>query len=235
MATFLTGLKLPEEVERGALGGPRFNTTVLELDSGFEKRNSNWVDTRGEWDLGYGLLQKFQEDQASAELDLNTLIKMFYVCQGKRYSFRQKDWSDFEIGMENGVDETSPQLIHLGDGTTTQIQVFKRYSHPDTATTFDRYLTKIVGSTVRVYLDGVLQTLTTHYTVDEDRALITMVTPPAATGGTGPGGEEQVQIRCEFDCHVRFDTDALDVNMEVFNAGSWPSFPTIELRSNGLD
>lgn len=231
----LVGVRLPEEIERGALGGPRFNTTVLSLDSGFEKRNQNWIDTRGEWDLGYGLLRKFQDDPLSVELDLDMLINLFYVAGGKAHSFRFKDFSDFEIGMENGVDLASPQLIGLGDDVTTQFQVFKRYSFPGGATTHDRFLTKLVASTVRVYLDGALQTLTTHYTVDADRGNINMVTAPASTGGTGPGGEELLAIRCEYDVHVRFDTDALDVNMELFSAGSWPSFPIIELRENGLD
>lgn len=62
-----------------------------------------------------------------------------------------------------------------------------------------------------------------------------MVVAPASTGGSGPGGEEILAIRTEFENHVRFNTDALDVNMELFNAGSWPSFPIIELRENGLD
>lgn len=231
----LVGVRLPEEVERGALGGPRFNTSILTLDSGFEKRNKNWIDTRGEWDLGYGLLKKFNTDPADVDIDLDQIINLFYIANGMADSFRFKDFSDFEIGMENGVDLTDPQLIGLGDDTTTVFTVFKRYSFPGATTTHDRFLTKLVGSTVRIYLEGVLQTLTTHYTVDEDRATITMVTPPASTGGSGAGGEEVLAIRCEFDSHVRFNTDGLDINMELFNAGSWPSFPIIELRENGLD
>lgn len=231
----LIGVQLPEDIERGALGGPRFNTTVLSLDSGFEKRNINWLDTRAEFDIGYGLLRKFQDDPASVDLDLDTLINLFYVANGKAHSFRFKDFADFEIGMENGVDLTSPQLIGLGDDVTTQFQVFKRYAFAGGATTHDRFLTKLVASTVRVYLDGVLQTLTTHYTVDADRGNINMVTAPASTGGTGPSSEELLAIRTEYHNHVRFDTDALDVNMEIFTAGSWPSFPVIELRENGVD
>jgi uncharacterized protein (TIGR02217 family) len=233
--SFLVGVRLPEEIERGALGGPEYRTTVLSLDSGFEFRNSDWLDARGKWDLGYGLLEKFQEDPDGAELDLDTLINFFQTCRGKGRSFRFKDFSDYEIGMRQGVDLADPQTIGLGDGTTTVFQVFKRYQIAGNATTQDNVLTKLVGSTVRVYLDGVLQTLTTHYTVDEDRGTITMVTPPAASGGTGPGGVQLLGLRCEYDRHVRFDTDKLDVNMELFSAGSWPNFPIVELRDNGVD
>lgn len=231
----LVGVKLPEEIEKGALGGPRFNTSVLTLDSGFEKRNKNWIDTRGEWDIGYGLLKKFNADPLSIEVDLDQIVNLFYIANGMADSFRFLDFSDFEIGMENGVDLANPQTIGFGDDVITQFQVFKRYSFPGAVATHDRFLTKLVESTVRVYLEGTLQTITTHYTVDADRGNINMVTAPASTGGSGPGGEEILAIRTEFENHVRFNTDALDVNMELFSAGSWPSFPIIELRENGLD
>ena len=35
-------VQLPEEVERGAQGGPQFKTTVFTLSSGYEKRNVEW-------------------------------------------------------------------------------------------------------------------------------------------------------------------------------------------------
>ena len=98
----LLGVRLPEEIERGALGGPRFSTSILTLDSGFEKRNTNWIDTRGEWDLGYGLLKKFNDDPTDVEIDLDQIISLFYIANGMSHSFRFMDFSDFEIGMENG-------------------------------------------------------------------------------------------------------------------------------------
>lgn len=233
MATgFLTGVQLPTDIERGAIGGPRFNTTVLELDSGFEKRNINWSQTRGEWDVGYGLLLKFVEDPSSVKLDVDTLLHFFYSVNGKAFSWRFKDWSDFEIGMENGVD-IDRQFIGLGDDVTTQFQVFKRYQF-GSAPVFDRIITKLVDGTVRVYLDGVLQTEPGDYTADDDRGLINFVTAPASSGGTGPGGEELVEIRTEFDSHVRLDTDDLKISMEMFNAGAWPNIPVVELRGTGL-
>lgn len=233
MTSFLPGVRMNENIERGALGGARFNTSVLELDSGFEKRNINWSVPRGEWDVGFGLLLKFQEDPSSMMLDLDELINFFYIVQGRAFSFRFKDWSDFEIGYENG-NEIDPQFLALGDGTKTQFQIFKRYSFANK--TYDRVLTKIAeDSTLRVFKNSVLQTLNRDYTVDNDRGLIRFNRAPSSSGGNGPNGEDFLEFRTNFDSHVRLDTDDLKVNMEIFNAGSWPNVPIIELRGNGID
>ncbi len=235
---FLVGVRLNENIERGALGGARFNTSVLELDSGFEKRNVNWSVPRAEFDLGYGLLLKHQVDPADALLDLDELINFFYIVQGKANSCRMKDWSDFEIGYQNGSTAgVSRQFLGLGDDSTTDFQIFKRYTFG--GATFDRLLTKLVDNAqIELTLDGVLVTEGgggSQYTLDADRGLFKMNTAPASTGGTGPGGEELLEFRCEFDLHGRLDTDDLKVNMEMFNAGSWPNVPWVELRGNGID
>lgn len=233
---YLVGVRLNENVERGALGGPRFNTSVLELDSGYEKRNQNWSVPRAEFDIGFGLLLKFQADPTDTQLDIDELINFFYVVRGKANSFRMKDWSDFEIGYENGsTSGISRQFLGLGDDTITDFQIFKRYTFG--GNTFDRTgLTKMVdNSKVVLTLDGVLQANPADYTIDADRGLFKMVTAPASTGGTGPGGEELLEFRCEFDLHGRLDTDDLKVTMEMFNAGAWPNIPWVELRGNGID
>lgn len=230
MASYVAGVRLPVDVERGAAGGPRFNTTVLSLDSGYEKRNINWSQARGEWEVGYGLMQKFQDDPDGAETDLDHLIKVFRVMHGRAYSFRFKDWSDYEIGQRNGALDIDGQVIGLGDGVTTEFQVFKRYQVE--SNTHDRTITKLVDGTVKVYKDAVL--LGTGYTVDHDTGLITFTSAPLATGGTGEGGAESLAVRCEFDCHVRFDSDDLKLSMELFNAGSWENIPLVELLGTGL-
>ena len=233
--SYLSGVRLNENVERGALGGPRFNTSVLELDSGFEKRNANWSVPRAEFDLGFGLLLKFQEDPSSMQLDLDELINLFYIVQGRAFSFRMRDWSDYEIGYQNESSVgVSRQFLGLGDDTTTAFQAFKRYNFG--GQTFDRVLTKLVDNGfIELTLDGVAQTTPGDYTLDADRAIFNMVVAPASTGGTGPMGEELLEFRAQYDNHIRLDTDDLKVNMEVFNAGSWPNFPAVELRGNGID
>src|SRR5262245_16867263 len=103
-------IRLPEDVERGAQGGPQFKTNIMTLGSGFEKRNQEWADTQGEWDLSYGI---------STKDDLKTLIAFFYARRGRARGFRFKDWSDFELER---------QAIGIGDGANADFQIYKRYT-----------------------------------------------------------------------------------------------------------
>jgi uncharacterized protein (TIGR02217 family) len=87
--------RLPVDVERGALGGPGFKTTVTPLGSGKEQRNIDWARTRAEFDIGYGLMD---QDSVILEATIDSLLAFFYTREGKAHTFRFKDWSDFKIG-----------------------------------------------------------------------------------------------------------------------------------------
>lgn len=202
-------VQLPTDVERGAQGGPQFNTTVITLSSGAEKRNINWQTTRGQWDVGYGVQHKE---------DFNTIIDFFYARQGMAHSFRFKDWTDFEIGSQ--TDASTRQNIGTGTGSLDTFQIFKRYTSG--AVNFDRDISKPVGTTLQVYVNAVLQTITTHYTVDLLTGIITFVTPPPNT--------ELVDVVTEFDVPVRFDTDQLQITALTFEAGTIPTIPVVEVR-----
>jgi len=198
-------VRLAEDVERGAQGGPRFKTTILVFGGGLEKRNIDWATTRGEWDIGYGIESK------EAFTDV---IDFFYARQGRAHSFRFKDWSDYEVGS-TGV----PVTFAVGDTSTTIFQAQKRYSSG--GIDFDRDLTKIVSGTVEVYVNAVLQTDPGDYSIDLLTGLITFVSAPAAV---------DIGLVCEFDVPVRFNTDGLDINVEVWNVGSIPQIPIVEVK-----
>ncbi len=234
---YLVGVRLNENVERGALGGARFNTSILQLDSGFEKRNINWSVPISEFDVGFGLLLKFQVDPADVQIDVDELINFFYIVNGMGHSWRMKDWSDFEIGYENG-STISRQFLAFADGVQTDFQLLKRYSFG--GNTFSRTgLTKIVDNIkVQLFDEGTevdKGVAGDEFVLDADRGLFKFNTAPLAMGGSGPGGNHLIECRCEFDNHVRLNTDDLKINMEMFNAGSWPNIPVIELRGNGID
>lgn len=128
-------VRLPDAIEQGASGGPSFQTTVLPLSSGGEQRNSDWLEARHEWELGYGI-----DDRASYD----AVRQFFFARRGQAHTFRFKDWSDYEL-----VDE----VIGVGDGVNTVFQIIRTYETDGPAPYFRR-ITRPVGGTVSFKIAG---------------------------------------------------------------------------------
>jgi len=77
-----------------------------------------------------------------------------------------------------------------------------------------------VAGTVRVALGTVEQL--TGWTLD--------ATTGAVTFTTAPGNGVIVRAGFEFDVPVRFDTDMLDVTLDIERLGSITSIPLLEIR-----
>lgn len=199
--------RLPEEVERRAVGGPGFKTIITTLASGHEQRNVTWSQSRSEWDIGYGLSHL---KPGKSQSYLNTVIAFFYARMGRAVGFRFKDWTDFEV--EDG-------LVGVGDGANVTFQAVKVYN--DVGVSYVRTLSKLVTGTLVVKLDG---TPTVAFTVDVDTGIITMDSAPA--------GAVVVTITCEFDVPVRFDVDKLDLTALTLDAGFISNIPIIEVRQD---
>ena len=209
-------VRLPEDLERGAVGGPGFKTTVISLTSGHEQRNIDWLKTRASYDVGYGLMR---QKEATLDATVDVLLAFFYARQGMAHGFRFKDWSDYRLGLYLSPT-TDNQSIGTGDGAKVAFQVFKRYSSG--GIDFDRDLTALVSGRVVILIDNVVQTEGPDYSVDLLTGIVTFATAPAAG--------EDVQAALEFDVPVRFDIDVMNVNVEIFDTGSWPNIPIVERR-----
>lgn len=198
--------RLPEQVERGARGGPEFRTGVRPLDSGYESRNAFWAQPRQSWDISYGV--QYKED-------MEEVRDFFYARMGRLVGFRFKDWSDYEVDV----------LLATGTSgdTRTSFQAFKSYSSGGFS--FNRTLRKLVAGTVEVRKNGALLPQgpgAGGYQVDVNTGIITL--------GTALVLNDQLRLKAEFDVPVRFMNDRLDVQMETFQAGSIPAIPIIELK-----
>ena len=55
-------VRFPDNIAYGATGGPEFATTVVATGAGHEKRNVNWSEARGRWDVASGLKKQAQID-----------------------------------------------------------------------------------------------------------------------------------------------------------------------------
>ena len=80
-------IAFPGSVGRGATGGPGFSTQIVTLASGAEQRNVNWSQARGRWNISTGIRSR---------ADMAAVIAHFHVVKGRAYSFRFKDWNDFD-------------------------------------------------------------------------------------------------------------------------------------------
>ncbi len=187
-------VRLPEDIERGAVGGPAFKTSRSQLSSGQQTTVRHWLQPLGGWDIGYGI-------QTLA--DLEVVRNFFYARMGAGFGFRFKDVSDFAV---------TQQEIGTGDAAETVFQMFKRYS--DGSFFFDRTLTRLVSGTVRAWVNAVELFDPAGFGVDLETGKLTfVVAPPSA---------ELVEAACEFDNPVQFTRDDLNIDVQSFLNGSIP-------------
>ena len=202
-------VRFPDNISRGARGGPERRTQIVELASGDEGRNASWANSRRRYDAAYGIRRAD---------DLAAVVAFFEARNGRLYGFRWKDWADFKSCLPSGTPAATDQVIGTGDGAMTAFQLVKSYVSG--AQTWTRTITKPVAGTVRVAIDGVEQT--SGWSVDTTTGIVSFATAPAA-GATITAG-------FEFDVPVRFDTDTLDVTLDIERLGSITSIPLIEVR-----
>jgi len=201
--------RLPPDIEEGAQGGPEFSTVIQESVSGQEQRIKIWAKCRAKYDIAYSVLHS--DDPVGS---YRAVLALFYAHNGRFRPFRFKDWSDFEADGAN---------FGSGDGSDTTFQLAKTYdpslillNTPGSFTyTREIYLFATIPA---ISVNGVLQTITTHYTISTT-GLVTFVTPP-------PNGHA-LTWSGEFDIPVRFDTDYLPV---VMNVNSIANINSISLR-----
>ncbi len=176
-------ISFPPYVARGATGGPSFSTSVVTLASGAEQRNSLWANSRGKWNISTGIRTRTQ---------MLEVIAFFHVVRGRAYSFRFKDWNDYQAA-DQAMVEVMP----------TVWQLVKRYSIAG----FEhvRTITKPVAGTVTVKIAG------SPVVPSEINPLTGTVTFASAPGSAATAS-------FEFDVPVRFDTDHLPIEANAWDS-----------------
>lgn len=202
-------VRFPDDISRGARGGPERRTQIVELASGDEERNASWANSRRRYDVAYGIRRAD---------DLAAVVAFFEARNGRLYGFCFKDWADYKSCAPSQTPSATDQIIGTGDGTTTDFQLVKVYRSGSQSWT--RTITKPLDGTVLAAIDGVEQA--SGWTVDTSTGLISFTMAPAS-GATITAG-------FEFDVPVRFDTDTLDVTLDLERLGSITSIPLLEIR-----
>jgi uncharacterized protein (TIGR02217 family) len=202
-------VRFPDNISRGARGGPERRTQVVELASGDEERNASWANSRRRYDVAYGIRRAD---------DLAAVVAFFEARNGRLHGFRYKDWADYKSALPSQSITATDQQIGTGTGSLQTFQLAKRYTSG--AQTWVRTIAKPVAGTVRVALGMVEQV--SGWTVDATTGVVTFTTAPA--------NGVIVRAGFEFDVPVRFDSDTLDVTLDFERLGSITSISLLEIR-----
>ena len=203
--------RLPPEVERGMVGGPTYQNVIQESISGTEQRVRVWAKCRGEWDISYAILGN--EEMSTT---FRAVVALFRAHFANLYPFPFKDWGDYEL---------NDGWIGTGDGSNKIFQIVKVYDPSEIILgtqgsmiyVRDIYLPR-PGLVVKV--NGVTQTLATHYTISAT-GLVTFVTAPTVG--------HAVSVSGEFDVPVRFNTNRLELTINENNIAEIGSLPIREV------
>jgi uncharacterized protein (TIGR02217 family) len=202
-------VRFPDAISRGARGGPERRTQIVELASGAEERNASWANSRRRYDVAYGIRRAD---------DLAAVVAFFEARNGRLHGFRFKDWADHKSCLPSAMPAPTDQILDIGDDERTTFQLVKRYTSGGEA--WVRTITKPVAGTVRVTVGGAEQA--SGWTIDVTTGLVVFDTPPANGVAISAG--------FAFDVPVRFDTDTLDVTLDIERLGSITSIPLVEIR-----
>ncbi|MDA3887803.1 MAG: DUF2460 domain-containing protein [Allgaiera sp.] len=202
-------VRFPDNISRGARGGPERRTQIVELASGDEERNASWANSRRRYDVAYGVRRAD---------DLAAVVAFFEARNGRLYGFRYKDWADYKSGLPSQPVTPTDQLIGTGNGAAANFVLLKHYTSGAQAWT--RTIAKPVAGSVRLALGGVEQM--SGWSLDTTTGLVSL--------DTAPGAGVAITAGFEFDVPVRFDTDTLDVTLDIERLGSITSIPLLEIR-----
>lgn len=188
----------------------RYSTSIVAAGGGEEDRDANWSSARRQWALDTGGL---------ADDLIQSLEMLFHETRGPHLTFLFKDRRDFNHWQVS--TNKAAIAIGTGDAVDTTFQLVKLYGSG--AQQRSRTITNPISGTVEIYLDGVLKTEATDYTIDYETGIVSFA--------VAPGAGVAVTAKFQFRCRARFASDDLDIDA-LSQRGTYlaSSFELIEVR-----
>lgn len=176
--SFLNSAIFPFEA-KSLRSTPTWQTTVIRMAGGAEQRSSTFVNALRVYDAALGI---------KTLTDYQTLEKFFNAVRGQLHGFRYLDRANFSATVE---------AFGTGDASESNFQLTK--DDGNAANAFNREIYKPITGTISIYKNAVLQTETTHYTIDYNTGIVTFVTPPPVGHVLTWSGQFHVPVRFTVD------------------------------------
>ncbi len=175
---------LPRTIAYGSASAPKPHADISTTPSGYRHTNTLWEQYLRRLSLSFSA-----RTPANAEIILSVFEAVSVVD-----SFLQRDHGDWNTSAdtrlrgsagENAITkddqpmQNTVTLTEVGDGSTTTFQLLKKRT--EQTATHSRLITKpdLLDPIPLVAIDGVLQTLTTDYTISAATGICTFVVAPA--------------------------------------------------------
>ena len=200
----------PIRISYGSRGGPERRTEISLLASGYEQRNSPWMQARRKYQLiaGPRPLEELYE-----------LLDFFEARRGRLYGFCWKDWLDNQSSHPDILISPLDQPCLQADENRQIFLLQKKYG--TTMYSSIRRIFKPIVNTVTVAVNGVTLT-NSEFTVDDAEGRIELTQAVSVN--------HVVTAGFHFYIPVRFDTDFLDIQLTADQAGIVQNVPLVELR-----
>jgi uncharacterized protein (TIGR02217 family) len=197
---------------------PTFETLVQEASNNREVRLAYTLDPIWKWELKYNYIKDNPADLMPAQTSTDLqIIQGFYLQMGGR--FQTFLYDDVTPGVAAGAgewDSVTLQPIASGDGVTTIFPLIRT-----TGGFVEIIQAPYTSPHPKVYLNGVLKTYATDYSVDAFGNIIFVVAP-----GNG------VAITATFSYYwpVRFDDDVADIDQFMTLLWDWQTVKLCQVR-----
>lgn len=217
--------EFPRAISYKAVGGPGWNTTVVDVSSGAEQRNRNWAAVRGKWTAS---LMTPSSADSNRQAFVDALETFFLMIGGKADGFRFFDHLSYSASSQvMAVVSTGPPLVLQLQRTYSLAgrTYVRTITKPITAAVVDYQGNALADTVVIKSSGGVLRDPST-YDVDYTTGLVT------AHSGSLLASSDLASF--QYHIPVRLDTDDLQVQVEESAAGrpivSWNSLTLLEVR-----
>jgi len=158
----------------GWQGGPSFNTQIVQMANGRERRNANWATAHHQFDAPFNNISKDAYRQ---------IKQMHLVCRGRLHCFKYRDELDYQA-----IDEQ----FGLGTGAETEFQLRKISTIDGVSYNRDTYVVS-PDLTPIILVNGSPAT----HAIDSDRGIVTFLVAPA--GGAVITGTWNFDLWVRFD------------------------------------
>lgn len=162
----------PIDISYGAQSSSKFNTTIVTVASGYEKRIANWKDAMHEFNVSHNIKT---EEQASS------LKKLGMQMRGALISFMFKDWTDYKVNANEGIINEDGKLTGL-----PYLELWKKYEFTEDFDYYARRINLIIPEQeydvypFKVFIDGE-ETTEYNFNVDYDKGITTLLLNPIKT------------------------------------------------------